>query len=216
MTNNTNSSAPAAQTNARTTKHLGHEFNPTETNWSALAFPSDPYGLTTQFRGEFRSMIQRCRGSDEKFRQVLDNLEVLMAWAQVKLEADKVEIENTVKVATVRAEQEAEREEFRARIQAGPPITVFATATGFIEQSPRTGAILATYERRGMGTEAGPVASMAQMMIAEGRDPNSVLTIHAFGRPGIGSGQTLAALASVKGTGAPAQATQGGLQGIRA
>ncbi len=214
---NTKTSAPAVHTNARTTKHLGHEFNPTETNWSAVAFPADPYGLTTQFRREFRTTIQRCRGSDEKFQQVLDNLEVLVAWAQAKLQADKVENENTVRVAAARAEQEARQEEFRARIQAGAPITVTATATGFIEQSLRTGAILATYDTA--DHELGPVIAMAQMMIAEGRDPNSVLTINAFGRPGIGSGQTLTALvATVKGTDAPASApaTPGGLQGIRA
>lgn len=34
-------------TNAKTkalpkTKHLGHEFDPTETNWAALTFPADP------------------------------------------------------------------------------------------------------------------------------------------------------------------------------
>ncbi|WP_306129188.1 hypothetical protein [Roseovarius sp. MMSF_3350] len=65
------------------------------------------------------------------------------------------------------------------------------------------------------GDEQGPVSSMAQMMIAEGRSPTSTLVIDAFGRPGVGSGQTLAALAGgVVGEEVPG--TSGRLQGIKA
>lgn len=210
----TNTKTTAADRKARTTKHLQHEFNPAETNWAALSFPTDALGLTTKFRREFRDAVQRCKGSDEKFKLVLDNLEVIMVWAQAKLEADKAANEFSAKAAAARAEQHARREEFRARIQAGAAIRVAATETGFIEQSPRNGNVLAVYDTA--DDDLGPVASMAQMMIAEGRAPTSVLVIDAFGRPGIGSGQTLAQLAApVADSEAPMRATSGGLQGIR-
>lgn len=198
-------------TNAKTT-HLGHKFDPTETNWAALTFPADPYGLTSKLRTEFRATVNRCRGSDAKFQQLVDNLEVLTAWAKAKLEADKQANAQTAEMAAARAAQAAQREAFRARIQAGPTIRVSATATGFVETSRRDGSILAVYDTA--DDEQGPVASMAQMMIAEGRSPTSTLEIDAFGRPGVGSGQTLAALAGdVISDEAPA--ASGGLQGIK-
>ena len=117
-----------------------------------------------------------------------------MAWARAKMEADKAANQRNAELDAARSAQAARREEFRARIQAGPTIRVSATDTGFIEQSPRDGSILAAYDTA--GDEFEPVAAMAQMMIVEGRDPNSVLEINAFGRLAIGSGQTLAILAS--------------------
>ena len=176
----TNPKTTTADQKTRMTKHLRHEFNPAEANWAALSFPTDPLGLTTSFRREFRDAIQRCRGSDEKFRQVLDSLEVLMAWAQAKLEADKAANEISAKEAAARAAEAERQEEFRARIQAGVTIRVSATETGFIEQSPRNGAILAVYDTA--DDEHDPVAAMARMMIAEGRNPNSTLVVNAFGR----------------------------------
>lgn len=193
------------------TKHLGHEFDPSETNWAALTFPADPYGLSSKLRTEYRAAVNRCRGSDAKFQQMVDTLEVLTAWAKAKLEADKQANANAADMAAARAVQEAQREAFRARIQAGPSIRVSATATGFVETSRRDGSILAVYDTA--DDEQGPVASMAQMMIAEGRAPTSTLEIDAFGRPGLGSGQTLAALAAAGGTEAPEHS--GGLQGIK-
>lgn len=216
MTNDTKADTTSSKAigKSATTKHLKHEYNPSETNWAALTFPTDHYGMTAKLRREFRSAIQRCHGSDEKFQQVLDNLEILVAWGQAQLEADKAVNRRKAEAAAARTAQAARREEFRARIQAGTTIRVSATDTGFIEQSPRNGAVLGVYDTA--EDELGPVASMAQMMIAEGRDPNSVLVIDAFGRQGVGSGQTLAQLASTSDAPeAPAQATTTSLQGIR-
>jgi hypothetical protein len=56
---------------------------------------------------------------------------------------------------------------------------------------------------------------MAQDMIQEGRAPTSILEINAFGRPGIGSGQSLTDLAAT-GNAAEAPAQSGGLTGIKA
>lgn len=198
----------------RTTTHHGHEYDPTETNWAALTFPADPFGLSTKLRREFRDAVNRCRGSDDKFRHLLDNLEVLQAWAEAKLEADKLANARNAEMAAARAAEERRKEEFRSRIQAGPSIRVSATATGFVETSRRDGSILAVYDTA--EDEQGPVASMAQMMIAEGRDPTSTLEIDAFGRPGIGSGRTLADLAASACTEATSEPTSGGLQGIKA
>lgn len=156
--------------------------------------------------------MNRCRGSDAKFQQLVDNLEVLTAWAKAKLEADKQANAQAAEMAAARAAQEAQREAFRARIQAGPSIRVSATATGFVETSHRDGSILALYDTA--DDEQGPVASMAQMMLAEGRCPTSSLEINAFGRPGVGSGQTIATLAASAG-GAEAPEHSGGLQGIK-
>ena len=50
------------------------------------------FGITGRLRSEFRAAIQRCHGSDEKFQQVRDTLEVLMAWAEAKLEADNLSV----------------------------------------------------------------------------------------------------------------------------
>jgi hypothetical protein len=157
--------------------------------------------------------VNRCKGSDDKFRHLLDNLEVLQAWAEAKLEADKRQRQEHAEMAAARAAEERRKEEFRSRIQAGPSIRVSATATGFIETSRRDGSILAIYDTA--EDEQGPVASMAQMMIAEGRAPTSTLQIDAFGRPGIGSGRTLADLAA-SGNGSHRRASTGGLQGIKA
>ncbi|MGR3795583.1 hypothetical protein [Vannielia sp. SX4] len=206
----TNSKTPDA-TETRKTEHLGHEYDPTVTNWTAVSFPGDRHGLTTKLRREARDAVLRCRGSEEKFQQFMDTLEVITAWGRAKLEADKAEIKRNAELASTRAEEEARRAEFRASIQAGVTIRVSATDTGFIEQSPRDGSIRATYDTA--SDERGPVAAMAQMMLAEGRSPTSVLEINAFGRTGIGSGQTLTQLAA-GGAGAGA-ATQGGFQGIR-
>jgi hypothetical protein len=197
---------------AHKTEHLRHEYDPTETNWAKLTFPADPSGLTVKLRREFRDAVQRCRGADDKFRQVLDNLEVLMAWGQAKLEADKIANQRSAEVAAARVQQAEREEAFRERIQAGPTIRVSATSTGFIEESVRTGAVLAVYDTAEAAAE--PVAAMAQAMIAEGRNPNSVLVIDAFGRPAIGSGQTLGHLAAY-GTEISAPVVEGGLQGLR-
>jgi uncharacterized protein YdcH (DUF465 family) len=205
------STASAPKT--RTTTHHGHEYDPTETNWAALTFPADPFGLSSKLRREFRDAVNRCKGSDDKFQHLLDNLEVLQAWAEAKLEADKQANARAAEMAASRAAEESRKEEFRSRIQAGPSIRVSATATGFIETSRRDGSILAVYDTA--EDEQGPVASMAQMMIAEGRSPTSTLQIDAFGRPGIGSGRTLADLAASAGTEATAEAAPGGLQGIK-
>jgi len=196
-----------------TTKHLGHEFNPAETNWAALTFPADPFGLSAKLRREFRDAVNRCKGSDEKFQHLLDNLEVLQAWAIAKLEADKRANANEAEMAAVRAAEERRKEAFRARIQAGPSIHVSATVTGFIETSRRDGSILAIYDTA--EDARGPVAAMAQMMIEEGRSPTSILEINAFGRTGIGSGRTLADLAALGGNDAAPDRATGGLQGIR-
>lgn len=198
---------------SRCTKHTKHEYNPAETNWAALSFPIDAYGMTAGLRREFRAAVQRCHGSDEKFRHLLDNLEVLTAWAAAKLEDDKATNARNAAAAAAAGAEAARREEFRQRIQAGLPIKVTATDTGFMEISPRNGSVLAVYPTA--GDPRGPVAAMAQMMLDEGRDPNSPLDIHAFGRPGIGSGQTLQQLAATahqiasEATTAPAP---GGLQ----
>jgi len=198
----------------KTSKHLGHEYDPTETNWAALTFPADPFGLSTKLRREYRDAVNRCRGSDEKFQHLLDNLEILQAWAQAKLDLDKQANAKANEMAEARVAEERRKEEFRSRIQAGQPIHVSATATGFIETSRRDGSILAIYDTA--EDEQGPVASMAQMMIAEGRSPTSTLEIDAFGRPGIGSGRTLADLAASAGTEATAEPAPAGLQGIKA
>ncbi|TGN67331.1 hypothetical protein E4L95_05350 [Paracoccus liaowanqingii] len=209
----TKSKSTAATPQAQKTKYLSHEFNPSETNWAALTFPADPYGMSSKLRREFRDMVLRCRGSNEKFQHVLDNLEVLMAWAAARLEADKASNAVAAEAATARAAEEARQEEFRARIQAGTTIKVMATATGFIEQT-RNGAVLAVYNTA--DDARGPVAAMAEMMLNEGRNPNSQVEIHAFGRPGIGSGQTLQQLAAIAtGTTAQAPTAPAGLTGIR-
>ena len=210
----TKKTKPASDTAARKTKHFGHEYDPTETNWTNVSFPADPIGLTGRLRSEFRNTIQRCRGSDEKFQQILDNLEVMLAWAEVKLAADKEANKRAAETAAAKAAEHERREAFRARIQAGPSIRVSATATGFIERSARDGSARAVYDTA--DDARGPVAAMAQMMIAEGRDPNSRLEIDAFGRPGIGSGQTLAELADAPNGEAPAPHASGGLRGIKA
>jgi uncharacterized protein YdcH (DUF465 family) len=202
------------KTKTRKTTHHGHEYDPTETNWAALTFPADPFGLSTKLRREFRDAVNRCKGSDDKFQHLLDNLEVLQAWAKTRLEADKRENAKSIEMAAARAAEERRKEEFRSRIQAGPSIRVSATATGFVETSRRDGSILAIYDTA--DDEQGPVASMAQMMIAEGRSPTSTLEIDAFGRPGIGSGRTLADLAASAGSEAAAEPASGGLQGIKA
>lgn len=204
----------AAKDATRTTTHLRHEYNPAETNYSALSFPADHFGLATKLRREFRDAIQRCRGSDEKCQQVLDSMEVLMAWAQAKLEDDKAANALAAAAASAQAAEAARQEEFRARIQAGPNIKVTATATGFMEQSPRNGSVLAIYDTA--DDARGPVAAMAQIMLDEGRDPTCTLEIDAFGRPGIGSGQTLPQLAATAIlTEASADAAPGALMGIR-
>ena len=196
---------------ARTTKYLSHEFSPGETNWAAVAFPTDAYGLTNNLRREFYDTIVRCRGSNETFEHVLDTLEVLMAWAQTRLEADRAEIASKVADAAARSAEEDRKEAFRVRIQAGETISVMATATGFLEQSPRNGATYDTAD-----DARGPVAAMACMMLAEGREPSSVLRINAFGRPGIGSGQTVGQLAGTAADiTAPAPPASGGLIAIR-
>lgn len=198
------------KSNAKTT-YLKHEFNPNEGNWAALTFPADISGLTKKLRAEFQSTIQRCRGNDSSLQQVMDNLEVLVAWAQVKLVADKAANAAIADAAAARSAEEARQEAFRIRVQAGVTISVMATATGFIEQSPRIGAIYDTAD-----DERGPVAAMAAMMLAEGRDPNSALNIHAFGRPGIGSGQTLGQLAGIAtGTSTVLPTASGGLIAIQ-
>jgi hypothetical protein len=202
------------KTKTRKTPHHGHEYDPTETNWAALTFPADPFGLSSKLRTEFRNAVNRCKGSDDKFRHLLDNLEVLQAWAEAKLEADKQANAKNAEMAAARAAEERRKAEFRSRIQAGQPIHVSATATGFIETSRRDGSILAIYDTA--EDEQGPVASMAQMMIAEGRAPTSTLQIDAFGRPGIGSGRTLADLAASGNSEATAETSTGGLQGIKA
>lgn len=217
MTIKATSKPAAAKPATRKTKHLQHEFNPKETNFAILDFPADPAGVTTKLRHAFRETVQRCRGNHEKFQQVLDNLEILAAWAQAKLEDDKATNARNAAAAAARAAEAAREEAFRARIQAGPTVRVTATSTGFIEQSPRTGAVFAVYDTA--DDARGPVAAMAQMMLAEGRDPNSVLEIQAFGRPGVGSGQTVRQLASgLSDTDTPAPAareTAGSLVGIR-
>jgi hypothetical protein len=204
----------AASPKTRKTKHIQHEYSPTEANWAALSFPTDPSGLTTKLRREFRDTIQRRRGSDERFHNVLDNLEILMAWAKAKLEADEKANVVSAQAAAARAMQAARREEFRSSIQAGVTIKVSATDTGFIEPSPRNGSILAVYDTA--ADARGPVVAMAQIMIAEGRDQNSTLEIHAFGRRGIGSGQTLKQLAYAgREVQEPAPQAAGGLQALR-
>lgn len=211
----TKSTSAAADPRARTTQYLSYEFNPSETNWAALTFPTDVSGLTTKLCKEFRDTIVRCRGSNETFQHVQDTLEVLMAWAQAKLEDDRATNAAAIADADARAALEARQEDFRARVQAGVPIKVTATAFGFVEQSAQNGSILATYDTA--DDARGPVAAMACMMLAEGRDPNSPLVIHAFGRPGIGSGQTLGQLAgTATGTTTPAPEASGGLIAIRA
>ena len=199
-------------TKARKTKHLRHEFDPAETNWAALTFPADPYGLTAKVRTEFRAVVNRCRGSDEKFQQLVDNLKVLTAWGEAKLKADQQANAKAAEMAMARAKEDQRREEFRSRIQAGPRLRVSATADGFIETSLRDGTILAVYNTA--EDARGPVRAMAQEMIAEGRAPNSTLEIDAFGRPGLGSGETLAELAGAS-NGPKKSAQPGGLQGIK-
>lgn len=201
------------KTKTRTTKHIKHEYDPAETNWAALTFPADPYGLTSKLRSEYRAAVNRCRGSDEKFQHLIDNLEILQAWAKAKLEADKLANARNAEMAEARAAEERRKEEFRSRIQAGPSIRVSATSTGFIETSTRDGSILAIYDTA--EDASSPVAAMAQAMIDEGRDPTSILNIDAFGRPGIGSGRTLADLAASAGTEATVEPASGGLQGIK-
>jgi len=203
-----------SKTKTRSTKHLKHEYDPSETNWAALTFPADPFGLSSKLRTEYRAAVNRCRGSDDKFQHLIDNLEILQAWAKAKLDADKLANARNAKMAAARAAEERRKEEFRSRIQAGPSIHVSATATGFIETSRRDGSILAAYDTA--DDEQGPVASMAQMMIAEGRSPTSVLEINAFGRPGVGSGRTLADLAAAAATEAAPEPASGALQGIKA
>lgn len=205
---------PSKTTTTQKTKHLQHEFNPDESNFIALTFPVDPQGVTAKLRQEFRATILRCRGSDEKFQQVLDNLEILMAWAQAKLADDKATNAINAAADAARAAEVERQEAFRARIQAGASIKVSATGTGFIEQHPHDGSVLAVYDTA--EDARGPIAAMAQMMLEEGRDPTSTLDIRAFGRQGIGSGRTLQELASSAiGTDNPAAAASGGLMGIR-
>lgn len=184
-------------------------------NWTTLEFPTDADGITANLRQGFRTAVLRCRGSEQTFQRVLDTLDILTAWATAKLADDRAEIAAMAEAAAAREELEARREAFRALVQAGAPIKVTATATGFIEQSPRDGAVLAVYDTA--DDERGPVVAMAQMMLAEGRDPSSTLNIDAFGRPGIGSGQTLRQLAGT-GTGitTPAPSASGGLIAIQA
>ena len=91
-----------------------------------------------------------------------------MIWAAAKLEDDKQANKCAAEVAADRAAEDARREEFRACIQAGPAIRITATTTGFIGLKPRDGSVLAMCETA--DDEQGPVASLAQMMKAEGRD----------------------------------------------
>lgn len=188
--------------------------HPGEANWAALAFPTDADGLTTNLRREFRNAVVRCRGGDETFQRVLDCLDVLMAWARAKLEDDRADIASMAEAAAARDEMAARQEAFRARVQAGVTIKVAATATGFVEVSSQNGSVLATYDTA--DDARGPVTAMAQMMLAEGRNPTCILDIQAFGRPGIGSGQTIGQLAGTAlGTTAPAPAALGGLIAIQ-
>lgn len=114
----TKTKSAAANEATRITTHLRHEFNPGETNYSALSFPADPFGISTKLRQEFRAAVQRCRGNDEKFQQVLDNLEVLMAWAQAKLQDDKAANALAASAQAAEAAEAARQEDFRARIQS--------------------------------------------------------------------------------------------------
>ena len=157
----TNKTKAASGKAPRKTKHSGHEYDPTETNWTKLTFPADPIGITSKLRTEFRNTIQRCRGSDEKFQQVIDNLDILTAWAEAKLADDKISRKRSAEVAAARAAEQQRLEVFRARIQAGQSIRVSATVTGFVEHSTRDGSVLAEYET--VDDERGPVAAMAQI-----------------------------------------------------
>ena len=170
-------------------------------NWAALQFPTDIDGLTPDLRQAFREVVLRCRGSEQKFHLVKDTLDILMAWAQAKLADDRAENAARIEAAAAQDELAARQEAFRVRVQAGPVIQVEATATGFVEIIPHNGSAGAVYD---CAEDArGPVAAMACMMLAEGRNPASVLKIGAFGRPGIGSGQTLGQLARTAPTGTP-------------
>lgn len=162
-------------------------------NFAALTFPTDTDGLTARLRHEFRDAVLRCRGSEQKFQLVQDTLDLLAAWAQAKLADDRADLGAALAEAAARDELEARREAFRARIQTGPAVKVSATATGFVEIDPQDGTIRATYDTA--DDPRGPVQAMACMMLAAGRSPTAALQIDAFGRPGVGSGQTLGELA---------------------
>ncbi|MEO1345211.1 MAG: hypothetical protein AAFV74_13755 [Pseudomonadota bacterium] len=128
------------------TAATGHEFDPTISNVRDINFPIDTMGVTGKIRTEFRSAVQRCGHSKEKFDTLLDTLEVLSAWAAVKHKEAVEAHEKLMAENRARAEQAARNAVFQEMVKAGDTIHMKADkADEFWEVSPRNGAVLVVH-----------------------------------------------------------------------
>ena len=184
-------------------------------------------GFTGKIRREFKSAVQRCGHSKEKFDTLLDTLEVLSAWAVVKHKEAVEAHEKRMAECQARTEQAARDAVFQESVKAGDTIHIKAEkADEFWEVSPRNGAILAVHNVS--DHPSGPVTALATQLIQDGRNPTSVLEITVHGKPCIGHGKTLQDIVGTASQQAAAEETSsivpaaskasvstGGLKGVR-